>query len=192
MKLWNNPKNRILYFCRYVRSMFFYIGIKLQYSRSISIAKKQLWEKRITVKIINKGNICIGEKVHLRGDVHLICDGGNLRIEDNVFMNYNVSITAMRKIVIGAGTRIANNVVVVDHDHDYRNPSRGNYVIKDVIIGRDVWIGANSVILKGSRIGDGAVIAAGSIVSGKVDKNTLFVQKRDTENIKINYSTIKD
>lgn len=48
----------------------------------------------------------------------------------------------------------------------------------DVVIGDNVWIGANSVILRGSRIGDNAVIAAGTIVKGTVESNTLVYDKR--------------
>jgi chloramphenicol O-acetyltransferase type B len=43
----------------------------------------------------------------------------------------------------------------------------------DVIIGNDVWIGANSIILSGSQIGDGAIIAAGSVVTGKIKPYTI-------------------
>ena len=42
-------------------------------------------------------------------------------------------------------------------------PSRGG-----IDIGDDVWIGANSVLLDGARIGDGAVVGAGSLVRGSL------------------------
>ena len=49
----------------------------------------------------------------------------------------------------------------------------------EVIIGKNVWIGANTVILRNTRIGDNAVIAAGSIVKGEVPANSVFVDKRE-------------
>ncbi len=47
------------------------------------------------------------------------------------------------------------------------------YALSDASIGRDVWIGANAVILPGVTIGDGAVIAAGAVVTKDVPENTV-------------------
>jgi len=57
--------------------------------------------------------------------------------------------------------------VIVDHDHNYRQGYSG-YITAPVTIGADVWIGANAVVLKGTSIGDGAVVAAGAVVAGSV------------------------
>ena len=53
------------------------------------------------------------------------------------------------------------------------------------MIGNRVWIGANTVILRGTVIGDDCVIGAGSVVKGNVPANSVLVQKRDDEIIKI-------
>lgn len=76
-----------------------------------------------------------------------------MKIEDHVFLNQNVSITCMDEISIGSGSIIANNVVMVDHDHDMKN---GGFVKAPINIGEKVWIGANAVILKGVTIGNGS------------------------------------
>lgn len=47
-------------------------------------------------------------------------------------------------------------------------------------IGKNVWIGAGCIILKGTTIGDNCVIAAGSIVTGNVESNNIYVQKKET------------
>ena len=44
---------------------------------------------------------------------------------------------------------------------------------EDVIIGSDVWIGSNAVILKGIKIGDGAIVAAGAVVTKDVAPYTI-------------------
>ena len=86
----------------------------------------------------------------------------------------------MNDIRIGDYVEIANNVVIVDHDHDYRSRNHGEYTFGKVIVGNNVWIGANVVILRNTTIGDNVVIGAGSIVSGQIPNNTVYYQKRDT------------
>lgn len=69
----------------------------------------------------------------------------------------------------GAKLKIGNNVSV---NHGCMIVSHEN-----ITIGNNVWIGANSVILRGSSIGDGVVIGAGSVVKGSVPAKTIYIQK---------------
>ena len=107
---------------------------------------------------------------HFRKNTSIRCDGGKLLLEGNVFLNENVLITSVDCIKIGKNTTIANNVVIVDHDH---NVSGIGFISEPVTIGYNVWIGANSVILKGVQIGDGAIVAAGSVVTKNVPQNAI-------------------
>ena len=73
-------------------------------------------------------------------------------------------------------------MVIYDHDHIYKRYGEQNWnnINKSsVIIGKNVWIGANTVILKGTRIGDNSVIAAGSVIKGEIPEHTLIYQKRN-------------
>ena len=78
--------------------------------------------------------------------------------------------------IIENGTSIGNNVLmgpnvqIYTHNHDFSRTDipirlQGFSDIKEVIIGNDVWIGANVIILPGVTIGDGCVIGAGSVVT---------------------------
>ena len=60
----------------------------------------------------------------------------------------------------------------------------GQYKTASVEIGNNVWIGANAVILRGTKIGNNAVIAAGAVVKGIVPANSVFIQKRETKIVK--------
>jgi len=126
------------------------------------------WESGFRATIEKGSSIRIGSNASIRRNLSLIAkNGGSIEIGRDVFMNTNVSITALSRVAIGDRTRIANNVVIVDHDHNYRQGYSG-YITAPVTIGADVWIGANAVILKGTSIGDGAVVAAGAVVKGSV------------------------
>ena len=128
---------------------------------------------------IKDGTARFGKEQITRGNAVFRVEGGELIIGDRCFFNQNVSITCKKKIVIGDRCQIANNVVIVDHDHA-GSENWGSYVETPVTIGNDVWIGANVVIMRGTTIGDKAVIGAGSIVKGDIPAGKVFYQKRET------------
>lgn len=149
---------------------------KLRYGGGVTLAWEQRrWERgfRIHIKDRGKALIVIGRNNNYRERVQLrSLRGGRITMGDNVFVNNNVCITAMRAVSVGSGVKIANNVVVVDHDHDYLNGNIG-YVASPVVIDDGVWIGANAVILKGVHIEKGAVIMAGAVVNRDVPAFSL-------------------
>jgi acetyltransferase-like isoleucine patch superfamily enzyme len=151
---------------------------KIIYGRRLKITWVQAFDRGFTLRISGQAQVSVGKETVTRPNVTLRVEEGNLTIGDKCFLNSNVSVTCMKQVTIGDGCQIANNVVIVDHDHDYKN-SLSNFTKEVVIIGKNVWIGANCVILKGSKIGDNCVIAAGSVVKGEVPTNTLFYQKRE-------------
>ncbi|GHU67778.1 hypothetical protein FACS189413_03200 [Bacteroidia bacterium] len=82
-------------------------------------------------------------------------------------------------VKIGAYTMLAYNVSIIGSDHVFRKvgiPLRfsGRDIIRSTKIGKDVWIGAHSIILTGVTIGDGAIIAAGSVVTKDVEPFCIY------------------
>ena len=77
------------------------------------------------------------------------------------------------RLVIADDVLIGPNVIIVTANHGFaqRDVRVGDQpqIEQDVLIGRDAWIGANAVILPGIRIGEGAVVAAGSVVNRDVE-----------------------
>lgn len=146
--------------------------------KNIDIGFKQNIRNNICIYTRNQGTIKIGNYGNIKQNCQIISHG-DLTIGEHFFCNQNVSITCMNHVEIGDNVQIANNVVIVDHDHNYRS-EKNEYTTGNVYIGNNVWIGANSIILRNTEIEDGVVIAAGSIVSGHVNSNSLFYQKRDT------------
>jgi maltose O-acetyltransferase len=89
---------------------------------------------------------------------------------NNYINNSFTAISEGRGIVIGADTIIGCNVQIYDSDfHVVAAKRRGapHHSSSQVIIGKNVWIGNNCIILKGASIGDNSVVAAGSIVTSK-------------------------
>lgn len=143
-----------------------------------------------TIASVEKNSfLSIQKHVNVRKGCKIsVHEEGQLKIEEGVSFNYNCIITAYNKILIGEGTIIGSNVCIYDHDHEFGkgvNIHEGKYKMDSVIIGKNVWIGANTVLLRGTNIGDNCVIAAGSIVKGEMESNTLLIQKRKNEYKKI-------
>lgn len=150
---------------------------KVRYRGKCKLPWIQAWGRRTELHI-TKGRAAFGKEQITRGNAVFRVEGGELTVGDKCFFNQNVSVTCKKKIVIGDRCQIANNVVIVDHDHAGCE-NWGSYVESPVIIGNDVWIGAGAVILRGTVIGDRAVIGAGSIVKGEIPAGTVFYQKRE-------------
>lgn len=150
------------------------IGWKIRYGGRLKMPLVQAFGKHAELHIAKQAKVLIGKETVSRFGLFLRAESGSLEIGDKCFFNTHVSITCLEHISIGQRCQIANNVVIVDHDHDYRK-DWGSYKTDPVRIGNDVWIGANAVILKGSVIGDGAVIAAGAVVKGTVKPHSVYL-----------------
>lgn len=96
------------------------------------------------------------------------CDyGSHIEVGKNFFANYNCTILDVAKVIIGDNCQLAPNVAIYTAGHPLHPISRNSgyeYGIS-VVIGDNVWIGGNSVIMPGVHIGSNTVIAGGSVVT---------------------------
>lgn len=112
-----------------------------------------------------------------------------LNLESDVSLNYGCMFFCHKRISVGEGTEFGPNVLIYDHDHDFRvagGLKEKKFTYGEVIIGKNCWIGAGCIILRGVHIGDNAVVAAGSVVTKDIPANTLFIQKREAKTMIIN------
>lgn len=118
------------------------------------------------------GTIEIGKRPVIRGRVAR-CElgasmpGAVLKIGNRVLINQGASVCATSYIEIGDDSQIGDFTSVMDTDYHKLEP--GTPVrTEPVIIGTNVWLGRNVIVLPGSKIGDHSVVAAGSIVRGDI------------------------
>jgi len=178
-KVKNKLGNKFLpkYFTWIAKLKFYSMGIK--YGKGLYVDGK-------IVISLNKGQISIGENVKIRSRykgnlagmtnpaTFQILPGGRVILGDGTGMSSTV-FSSRKLIMTGKNVMIGANVRIFDHDFHSMNyldrrPGGQDYLnagIAEVIIDDDVFIGTNSIILKGVHIGKGSVIGAGSVVSIK-------------------------
>jgi len=186
---------------QYLRNLNYFVSIRLFLRRNVkgrvlaynklklSIHKKSsLLIKDTKFLIINadwnsesnqSGLIVLRKNALLKvNDNFKIYDGHKIIIKPNAklelgsgYINSSVNINCSKEIIIGYGVAIAENVVIRDSDSHYL--STASEMTEVIHIGNKVWIGINATILKGVKIGDGAVVAAGTIVTKDVPSKAL-------------------
>ena len=101
----------------------------------------------------------------------------NLEIADDVNISLGVIVTTAGGVSIGARTMIGYRTQILSSNHRIEAGQTGVHGtgknFGKVVIGSDVWIGGGCVILPGVSIGDGSVVAAGSVVTKDVPSKTL-------------------
>ena len=99
--------------------------------------------------------------------------GKNIKIGNHVFFNSGCKFQDQGGITIDDGALLGHNVVLATLNHCMIPEQRANLEPAPIHIGKNVWIGANAMVLPGVTIGDGAVVAAGAIVTKDVPANSI-------------------
>lgn len=120
-----------------------------------------------------RGEIVVGEACELNQGVELNPFGGSIRLANRVWLGPYVVIYGHGGVEVGEWTMVSMHATILSSNHTIPAMDRCMRWDQDVLlptkIGRDVWIGANAVILGGVTIGDGAVVAAGAVVTKNVE-----------------------
>lgn len=155
---------------------------KLDVGSKENVASKQ--ETRFSMgndsKLIVNGKFNIGFGSDVR-----VFDSAQLKLGSGYFNGF-VQVVCAKKIEIGNNVAIARDVIIRDTDAHQIVDSK-HQMKQEVIIGDNVWIGTRAIIMKGVHIGDGAVVAAGAIVTKDVPANAIVAgvpAKVIRENIK--------
>lgn len=119
-------------------------------------------------------NIVIGEAAVIKSGAHVCpCNAAaRVQIGARTSIGFHAFLYASSGITIGADCMIAPFVYLVDSDHGVRRDvlmNRQSNIARPIVIGDDVWIGAQAVVLAGVSIGRGAIVAAGAVVNQDVE-----------------------
>lgn len=122
--------------------------------------------------IVNKGELHLGDEVRVWSNINraklFVDKGASLKVGTNSRVN-GVHISASNRVEIGDNVRLAPYTIIIDNDfHKVDDHFSDGGVRKPIIIEDDVWITMNCMVMKGVRIGRGAVIAAGAVVTKDV------------------------
>ena len=110
-----------------------------------------------------------------------------LELEDGVAVGWFAELDARGGIKIGHDTNVSSHVKLITGSHDIDDP-KFTADFKPIIIGNHCWIGTGAIVLQGVTIGDGAVVAAGAVVTKDVPSYEVwggvpakFIRKRSMD-----------
>lgn len=122
-------------------------------------------------------NVAIGERTQLT-----LRKNAEVKLGDGVSLNSDCKLVCHQAISIDNNTILGPNVLIYDHDHLYSletGVKRKEYMASEIMIGKNCWIGAGAIILRGTHIGDNCLVGAGSVVKGDFPNGTKIIQKRE-------------
>ena len=145
---------------------------------------------RIENFLRNRDSIVIGSNARIAGELLVFAHGGRIQVGDDCFIGEGTRIWSANSAKIGHRVLISHAVNIHDtNSHSTSAASRHAHMsairstghpahlpdVTDspVVVEDDVWIGFNAVVLKGVRIGRGAVVGAGSVVTRNVAPFTV-------------------
>lgn len=173
--------NRILNSKHIIKGFFKTLLYKVVFKDRISIDVTNTLVN-MYARVYKNGHIKIGSGTRNRGELHISAKG-LVSVGKSVFFNKNVSINCHLSISIGDNCLIGEGVKIYDHNYKSTKPEElhrnQGFTSSEVKIGSNVWIGSNTIILKGVEIGDNCIIAAGSVITKSIPRNTTFIQKRE-------------
>jgi len=151
---------------------------RIKHAHLISTGRTITIGDNVEINALSKNGIQMGNNVSIHRNTIIECTGvirqvgEGLVIGNNVGMAQNCFIQVRGTVVIGNDVMFGPGVSIFSEDHGFADPDTlmldQPVTRKGVVIGNNVWIGTRAIILDGVTIGDGSIVAAGSIVKTSV------------------------
>ncbi len=135
-----------------------------------ALINKYAWYIHDHIAPVSKMKKAAGVRIHPTASIRC---GENISIGENSHINQYCCVWAspVSRVVLGKNLLMGPGVKIFSSNHGTESNSvmnRQAWAGKDIVIGDDVWIGANAVILEGVNVADGAIIGAGAVVTKDV------------------------
>jgi len=142
----------------------------------------------VTIMIDSSQSLVIGKRSSIGyGGLLIACDEGNrhkkkskIKIGNNTAINEYCNMRAAGSLIsVGNNCMLGQFVSLIGTNHSTKlgSPMKNqswDFSRSGISIGNDVWIGANTVVLPGVQIGDGAIVAAGAVVNKNIPTNEVW------------------
>jgi acetyltransferase-like isoleucine patch superfamily enzyme len=133
--------------------------------------------KRLELQTARGAEVRYGRFVWIGDGSKIRCHEGEVEIGEKTVIGQECTISAYRRVRIGAQCVIADRAMFIDFDHgvvEIERPIRvqGIYM-RDVEVGSNVWIGYGACVLRGVRVGDNAIVGTNSVVTKDVPANAV-------------------
>lgn len=163
----------------------FYSEGKIKISSSNDIYNNLIFRDNIKImgdiEILLRGNgkIIIGNGVKLDSNIRLLsANDATLEIKANTNIGKSTVINSGADITIGENVLVSGNCYIQSSSHSFNK----NNLIKSqkhehnpILIGNDVWIGANSSVLKGVKVSNGTILGANSLLNSDTEEYGIYV-----------------
>lgn len=158
-------------------------GAKLIFPKKFTCGKNLSIGRHSLINALSLDGVTIGDNFSMGNFSMIECTGvlrgvgESLIIGDNVGINHHCFIAVRGEIVIGDNVIFGPRVTVLSENHNFdkldvpiKNQGETRY---KTVIGDDVWIGANAIIMPGVTIASGSIIASGAVVTKHTKQNTI-------------------
>jgi acetyltransferase-like isoleucine patch superfamily enzyme len=158
--------------------------VKVKHSYKITAGKNLILEDNVSINALSEDGISIGDNVSIARDSILFCTGviahrgKGITIGDRTGISARAYLAGQGGISIGNDVIMGPNVQIFSENHAF---SDLDLTIKEqgvtkqaVAIGNNCWLGGGTTVLAGVTIGDGCVVAAGSVVTKSFPPNSVI------------------
>lgn len=162
---------KFLYLLRYI--------VKIKFNKNITADGLVLIQKNVNLIVERGGIIMLGKNIVIKENSTLYAkSNAKIIIGNNSSTGHNTEISANNHIEIGADVIMGAYTYITDSNHSYKDkkiPIRKQAMNSGkTIIGNNVWLGRNVMILKDANIGNNSVVGGGSVVTKKFENNVLI------------------
>jgi len=113
----------------------------------------------------------VGERCAIQRGVRITTRGG-LRIGDGTIIGRKTVLEASGGLTIGRSVNISAEAILFSGDHDPQSPTF-TARMRPTVVGDRAWVAARAIVMPGTEIGEGVIVAAGAVALGRIPARTI-------------------